>query len=68
MRVHELAKKLGIESKAALAALNDLGLEIKSIHSSVSDEDAERVTANVGGGAATKKTASSKATAKPKSS
>ena len=31
MRVHELAKKLGVESKEALAALSDLGVEIKSI-------------------------------------
>jgi len=57
MRVHELAKKLGIESKAALAALGDLGLEIKSIHSSVSEEAAERVAASVAGGPTTKKAA-----------
>jgi len=58
MRVHELAKKLGIESKEALAALGDLGLEIKSVHSSVSEEDAERVEASLGKGArTTKKTA-----------
>ena len=48
MRVHELAKKLGIESKEALAALNDLGVDVKSVHAAVSEEDAARVGKSIG--------------------
>jgi len=44
MRVHELAKKLGITSKEALAGLQDAGVEVKSIHSSVNEEDAARLS------------------------
>ncbi len=56
MRVHELAKKLGIQSKEALAALNDLGVEVTSVHSAVSEEDASRVAKSLGSGRTTKKT------------
>ena len=56
MRVHELAKKLGIQSKEALAALNDLGVEVTSVHSAVSEEDASRVAKSLGSGGTTKKT------------
>ena len=31
MRVYELARKLGVESKEALAALNDLGLTSRDV-------------------------------------
>ena len=44
MRVHELAKKLGITSKEALAGLQDAGVEVKSIHSSVNEKDAARLS------------------------
>jgi len=63
MRVHELAKKLGIESKEALAALNGLGVEVTSVHSAVSEENAARVEQSLGSGAVAKKTAT-KATKK----
>ena len=56
MRVHELAKKLGIQSKEALAALNDLGVEVTSVHSAVSEEDASRVAKSLGSGRTAKKT------------
>ena len=56
MRVHELAKKLGVESKEALAALNDLGVEVKSVHAAVSEEDAARVEESLGAGKAAKTT------------
>ena len=56
MRVHELAKKLGIQSKEALAALSDLGVEVTSVHSAVSEEDASRVAKSLGSGRTTKKT------------
>ncbi len=56
MRVHELAKKLGIKSKEALAALNDLGVEVKSVHSAVSEEDASRVEKSLDSGRVAKET------------
>ncbi|MGD8328447.1 MAG: translation initiation factor IF-2 [Acidobacteriota bacterium] len=66
MRVYELARELGRESKEVLAALQDMGQDITSVHSSVSDEDAERVAASLGAGGAEKKTA--KKAAKKKTS
>ena len=56
MRVHELAKKLGIQSKEVLAALNDIGVELKSVHSAVGEEDAVRVEASLSSGKVAKKT------------
>ena len=56
MRVHELAKKLGIQSKEVLAALNDLGVELKSVHSAVGEEDAVRVETSLSSGKVAKKT------------
>ena len=56
MRVHELAKKLGIQSKEVLATLNDLGVEVKSVHSAVADEDAARVEASLPSSKVAKKT------------
>jgi len=64
MRVYELAKELGRESKEVLAALQDMGQEITSVHSSVSDEDAERVAASLGDGGDEKKTAKKTASKK----
>ncbi|HJO29315.1 MAG TPA: translation initiation factor IF-2 N-terminal domain-containing protein, partial [Acidobacteriota bacterium] len=55
MRVHELAKKLGIQSKEVLATLNDLGVEIKSVHSAVAEEDAVRVEASLSSSKVAKK-------------
>jgi translation initiation factor IF-2 len=49
-RVFDLAKQLGMESKALLAELKKLGVAVKS-HSSTLDEDAVRtVTGKLGGG------------------
>ena len=56
MRVHELAKKLGIQSKEVLAALNDLGVELKSVHSAVGEEDAARVETSLSSSKVAKKT------------
>ena len=56
MRVHELAKKLGIQSKEVLVALNDLGVELKSVHSAVGEEDAVRVETSLSSGKVAKKT------------
>ena len=54
MRVYELAKKLGVENKQALEALSELGLDVGSVHASVSDEDAERLAAALGKAAESK--------------
>jgi translation initiation factor IF-2 len=54
MRVYELAKKLGVENKEALEALNGLGLDLGSVHAAVTDEDAERLAAALGKAAGTK--------------
>ena len=49
-RVHDLAKKLGMESKVLLAELKKLGIAVKS-HSSTLDDDAvQTVTSKLGGG------------------
>ena len=43
IRVHELAKELGRENKDVLAALQKLGVEVKSHMSNVEDTEAEKV-------------------------
>ena len=55
MRVHELAKKLGIPSKEVLATLNELGVEVKSVHSAVAEEDVARVEAGLSSSKVAKK-------------
>ena len=52
MRVHELAKELGLESKALLAQLHELGVDAKS-HMSALDEDAVELIRETHGGKAT---------------
>ncbi len=47
LRVHELAKKLGLENKELLEKLNKVGLDIKS-HSSTIDEDQAMKALNAG--------------------
>lgn len=42
-RVHELAKELNIESKEVIKRLNDLGIEIKSVLSTVDEKDAQKL-------------------------
>ena len=41
MRVYELARELEVESKELLARAQDLGLEVKTASSGLSDEDVE---------------------------
>lgn len=50
IRVHELAKEIGVSSKEAIALLADLGISVKSHSSSVTDEDASRLKARAAGG------------------
>jgi len=61
MRVHELGKELGIESKEIIAFLNGKGLEIKSASSGLEDDQVEMVKKGLGG-----KTEATEAKAKPK--
>ena len=49
MRVHEVAKELGLTSKEAIAALNALDVEVKSHANAVSDVDVERLKESMGG-------------------
>ncbi|MBQ8945761.1 MAG: translation initiation factor IF-2 [Lachnospiraceae bacterium] len=49
MRVHELAKKVGVESKEVLAFIKDKGIEGKTASSSVDDSVADMVTAHFSG-------------------
>jgi len=63
-RVHEVAKELGLTSKEVLAHLKKIGEEVKS-HASTIDEDlAARVKADLSNGAAPKAAAPKKTTAK----
>ena len=43
VRVHEIAKELGIKSKEVVEKAADLGLDVKSASSAVSTEDAEKL-------------------------
>ena len=43
MRVYELARELGIDSKEVLAQAQDLGVEVKTASSGIDDESAELV-------------------------
>ncbi len=52
MRVHELAKELGLESKALLAQLHELGVDAKS-HMSALEDDAVELIREAHGGEAT---------------
>ncbi|SCY67767.1 translation initiation factor IF-2 [Lachnospiraceae bacterium XBB2008] len=52
MRVHELAKQLGIESKAVIGWLNENGVEGKTASSSIDEDTAQKAKAALGGGAA----------------
>ncbi len=57
MRVHELAKQLGKESKDVISWMKDNGIEGKTAASSIDEETAAKVTAALGG----QKAASAKA-------
>ncbi|MEO7804269.1 MAG: translation initiation factor IF-2 [Actinomycetota bacterium] len=43
LRVHEIARELGVSSKEAIQKLADLGIDVKSHSSTVSDDDAARL-------------------------
>lgn len=58
MRVHELAKELGLSSKEAIEKLATLGVLVKSHSSSIEDADAARLRVLVDGGPAPAETAS----------
>ncbi len=48
MRIHELAKELGVSSKELIAALDEMGLEGRTASSSVPDEAVPRLRASGG--------------------
>ena len=52
MRVHELAKELGLPSKEAVDRLKELGADVKSHMSAVDEEGAELLRASLDGSAA----------------
>ena len=43
MKIHEIAKELGLTSKDVIAKANELGMDVKSHLSSVEDADAEKI-------------------------
>ena len=47
-RLHEIAKELGIKSSDVVAAAIEMGMEVKSHQSSVSDEEADKLRARFG--------------------
>jgi len=65
VRVHELAKQLGISSKDLLAKLHDLGIEAKTHMSSVEDAAIELLTEASTPAAATQETPSTPPPAEP---
>ena len=52
-RVHEVAKELGVTSKEVLAHLEKIGEAVKSHSSTIDEELAERVKAEMSGGVET---------------
>ena len=52
MRVYEIAKELGIQSKEAVSLLNEIGVAVKSHANAISEEDAQRLRDRVAGAAA----------------
>ena len=53
MRIHELAKELGLASKDVLAAALDAGFEVKTASSSVDDDQAESLRRKLSSGGST---------------
>ena len=64
VRVHEIAKELGIDSKEVVTKASEMGLVVKSASSSVSMEDAEKIANFIINGAPAPKTAKPKITVK----
>ena len=50
VRVHELAKELGLSSKEAIQKLGDLGVAVKSHSSSLTEDEAARLRESLNGG------------------
>ncbi len=68
MRIHELAKELGAQSKDIVALLASLGVEGKTASSSIEEDQAEQVRAKLSGAGETKapaKKSAKKAEEKP---
>jgi translation initiation factor IF-2 len=65
LRVHEVAKQLGVPSKEVLAHLEKIGNPVKSHSSTIEDELAERVRSELGGGDSAKPPAAKKTKAAP---
>ncbi len=66
LRVHELGKELGIESKEIIAFLQGKGLDIKSAASGLEDDQVEMVKKGMGKAAATESAPKEKKAAAPK--
>ena len=64
VRVHEIAKELGIDSKEVVTKASEMGLVVKSASSSVSMEDAEKIANFIINGAPAPKAAKPKITVK----
>ncbi len=64
VRVHEIAKELGIDSKEVVAKAAEMGLDIKTASSSVSMNDAEQIANYIINGAPAPKPATPKVTVK----
>ena len=46
IKIHEIAKKLGLTSKRVIEIANQLNIEVKSHMSGVSEEEAARIAQN----------------------
>ena len=64
VRVHEIAKELGIDSKEVVVKAAEIGLDIKTASSSVSMNDAEKIANYIINGAPAPKPATPKVTVK----
>ncbi len=64
VRVHEIAKELGIDSKEVVTKAAEMGLVVKAASSSVSMEDAEKIANFIINGAPAPKPATPKVTVK----
>ena len=64
VRVHEIAKELGIDSKEVVVKASEMGLVVKSASSSVSMEDAEKIANFIINGAPAPKPVTPKVTVK----
>ena len=49
IKIHEIAKKLGVNSKEVLEKAIELGVEVKTHMSSVDEKDAKRIEAKFSG-------------------